>query len=294
MTDLAETHVLGQNTRQWVVRVDDHDKRSWLAETPVCAALAHHQIAHVGVCEARSPYRVVRTHQSGSYFLACVAGQGRILVNGRWQTCRAGMACLLPPHILNSFHAEPGKPFDFAWVRYEQPQTQRPICTAGSPVLAKFNAEPVRDAINGLYHECIGAAAPAAIHHWVELIQLYVTRFAQPWQSDNRLWRLWDTVSVRLDEPWTLERLAQSAHLSAEHLRRLCQKQLGHSPMQHVAFLRMQRAAELLASTDDKVETISLAVGYQNPFGFSTTFKKWIGWRPSEYRTRGGKQASGR
>jgi transcriptional regulator GlxA family with amidase domain len=144
----------------------------------------------------------------------------------------------------------------------------------------------VRDAINGLYHECTGAAAPGAIHHWVELIQLYVTRFAQPWQEDNRLWRLWDTVSARLDEPWTLDRLAKHAHLSAEHLRRLCQRQLGHSPMQHVAFLRMQRAAELLASTDDKVETIALAVGYQNPFGFSTTFKKWIGWRPSEYRQR--------
>lgn len=283
---LFETHVMGRGTRQWVVRVNEEDPRDWLSAVPLCPALAHHQIAHVGVCLARHPYRVVRTRQSGSYFIACFGGQGRILVNGRWQTCRAGMACLLPPHILNAFHAVPGSPFEFAWVRYDQPPAQRPICTAGSPVLAKFDSDPVRDAINGLHHECKGAAAPAAIHHWVELIQLYVTRFAQPWQSDNRLWRLWDTVSVRLDEPWTLERLAQHAHLSAEHLRRLCQRQLGHSPMQHVAYLRMQQAAELLATTDDKVETIALAVGYQNPFGFSTTFKKWIGWRPSEYRSR--------
>jgi len=288
MTELTETHVLGAATRQRVVRADDHDPRPWLADAPVCPALAHHQIAHVGICEARSPYRVVRTHQSGTYFLACFGGEGRILVNGRWQACRAGMACLLPPHVLNSFHALPRKSFDFAWVRYEQPPQQRPVCTAGSPVLAEFNAGPVRDAINGLCHECEGASAPAAIHHWVELIQHYVTRFAQPWQSDNRLWRLWEAVSARLADPWTLESLARHAHLSGEHLRRLCQRQLGHSPMQHVAHLRMQRAAELLAATDDKVETIALAVGYQNPFAFSTTFKKWTGVRPSGYRARSG------
>jgi len=27
-------------------------------------------------------------------------------------------------------------------------------------------------------------------------------------------------------------------------------------------------------------------VGYENPFVFSTTFKKWVGWRPSDYRAR--------
>ena len=28
------------------------------------------------------------------------------------------------------------------------------------------------------------------------------------------------------------------------------------------------------------------AVGYDNPFVFSRTFKKWIGWPPSDYRAR--------
>ena len=43
--------------------------------------------------------------------------------------------------------------------------------------------------------------------------------------------------------------------------------------MHHVTYLRMRRAAELLATTEDKIETIAGAVGYQNPFVFSTTFK---------------------
>jgi AraC-like DNA-binding protein len=49
----------------------------------------------------------------------------------------------------------------------------------------------------------------------------------------------------------------------------------------------MRRAAELLEANDAKIENVALSVGYANPFVFSNTFKKWIGWRPSEYRRRG-------
>ena len=33
---------------------------------------------------------------------------GRVLLDGRWQTSRAGVACLAPPRVLNAFHAVPG------------------------------------------------------------------------------------------------------------------------------------------------------------------------------------------
>ena len=285
--DLTETHLLGAGSGVIGVRVDKQDSRDWMKELAVCSVLNQHQIAHAGICHAESPFRIVRTQQSGSYFLACIEGEGRILIDGRWQKCRAGTACLLPPRHLNAFYVEAGNVWSFAWVRYQQPEEQRPIATSNSPVLARFNAEPLHAAITGLYHECNDAAAPAQMHHWVELIQSYVMRFARPLQSDDRLWRLWNRVSTRLNANWTVDSLARESQLSGEHLRRLCRKQLGRSPMQHVTFLRMQRAGELLSTTDDKVETIDTAIGYENPFVFSTTFKKWTGWRPTEFRARG-------
>ena len=62
--------------------------------------------------------------------------------------------------------------------------------------------------------------------------------------------------------------------------------------MYQVTYLRMRRAANLLENSSDKINTISRAVGYDNPFAFSNTFKKWIGWRPSEYRGRNTKATS--
>ena len=70
-------------------------------------------------------------------------------------------------------------------------------------------------------------------------------------------------MEQRLDEEWTLDRLASAAHLSKEHLRRLCSSSLGRAPIQHVAFLRMHYAAELLATTDQTIAQIAQQVGYE-------------------------------
>lgn len=273
-SSLTETHIVGADTREMKVRAEE------------CPALALHHIAHAGVADAAAPYEMVRLDLNGTYFLSCSAGRGRILLDGRWQLCKQDWACLAPPHALLAFHAVPGTRREFAWVRYQQPAGQRPIISSSSPALAKFDPLPLRAAVRGLFFERQSQTAPVAVTHWVELIHTCVLRFARPWQTDDRLGHLWEVVAVRLGEPWSLDRLAQHAHLSAEHLRRLCRRELGRSPMHQVIYLRMQFAAKLLATTGNKIETITKAVGYENPFVFSTTFKKWVGWRPSEYRLR--------
>jgi AraC-like DNA-binding protein len=48
----------------------------------------------------------------------------------------------------------------------------------------------------------------------------------------------------------------------------------------------MRRAAELLVQGNAKIEVIANQVGYQNAFVFSTTFKRVMGWSPSEYPGR--------
>jgi AraC-like DNA-binding protein len=80
--------------------------------------------------------------------------------------------------------------------------------------------------------------------------------------------------------------MSQEAHLSDKQLQRLCRQQLGRTPKQQLIWLRMRRAAELLAERSSKVETIAAHVGYENPFVFSTTFKHVMGWRPSDYPNR--------
>jgi AraC-like DNA-binding protein len=279
-----DIEVHGEATRYRVVRSDDSDMRGWMRDEPVCPLLAHHHIAHCGIMHAAPPFEVVRADQSGTFMLACLDGEGVVLADGQWKRIRAGHACLLPPFVMNALKCLPEKPWTFAWVRYRESREARPIVSSLSPVSGLFEVGPLRAAIEGLHGECCSENGGLALHHWSELVHHYVVRFAQPHTIDDRMWRVWQRVETDLARPWTLDQLADIGCISGEHLRRLCRKELGRSPMQHLTHLRLQRARHLLSITDDKVEVIARAVGFESVFTFSNTFKKWIGWRPSEFR----------
>ena len=104
--NLSETHIVGGDTHQWIVRSD------------ACSALRQRHIAHVGVGDAASPYRMVRTKLSGAYLHGSLGGEGRILLDGRWRPHRRGMTSLAPAHVLHAFHAIPSRRWQYCWVRY--------------------------------------------------------------------------------------------------------------------------------------------------------------------------------
>lgn len=276
---LSESSLDGPRTRLDVVMAAE------------CPALKAHYIAHAGVVEAFAPYQRVRTRPDGSFLLACFAGEGRILLDGRWRVCRAGTVCLAPPNVPDAFHAVPGKRWAFAYVRYHEPPGQAPVVNAASPVRVKSDPEPLQLAVRGLFLEMNNARDVRVTHHWAELIHGWALRLAQPWQVNARLWKLWKLVDAGLAAEWSLGKFAAHAHYSPEHLRRLCLRELGRSPMQQLTYKRMQQAARLLESSDAKLEIIAAAVGYSNAFALSKVFKKWIGCNPSEYRSNQGRKS---
>ena len=266
--------------------MDGPRTRLWKLEARDCPELSSHHIARLGWDDAGPRYRRVRLVPAGSFLLGCAEGEGRILLDGRWQRVAAGTVCMAPPRVLNAFHAVPGRRFVFAWVRYEEPAWVQPLVGAASPVRSAEGGAEFARVIAGLRAEWAGARAPRVVHHWLSLVQELATRFARPWQADDRLWKLWEQVGAELAAPWSLVTLAGRAHLSAEHLRRLCVKTLGRSPMQHVTYMRMQYARQLLETTDDKLEVLAPLVGYESALVFSRAFKRWVGLSPTEYRGR--------
>lgn len=267
-----------------VVRSDESDPRTWLQDAPVCRLLKTHHIAHAGVMHANHPFRVSRVNPNGTYMMACMEGRGLVLVDGRWESLEAGQACLLPPFVMNRFKCLPRTPWKFCWVRYAESREQAPFISSSTPVMGAYAYEPLLHTILGLCAESSARNHPPAQEPWVNLLHQYVIGFAQPQHRDERIVQLWQLVEKNLGRAWTLEQMAGLAHMSTEHLRRLCRNHLGRSPLQQLTFLRMQRAQQLLSSTSDKIETIAHAVGYENAFTFSNSFKKWVGWRPSEHR----------
>lgn len=273
-SSIQETTLDGPNTRRWVLECGE------------CAEFNAHRIARLGMEEAMVPYRRVRIQPEGSFFLATTEGEGRILLDGRWQKVMAGSLFMAPPRVLNAFYAVPGKAWRFTWLRYTEPSYVRPLVGADSPVRAADGGAGLARCLEGLFGEWQEKKDPKIVHHWVSLIQALATRAAQPIGRDDRLAALWEKVGTSLDQPWTLDRLAAEVHGSGEYLRRRCQMEMGRSPMHHVTYMRMQRAQALLETTGPTVDGIACEVGYSDGLVFSRAFKRWIGISPKEYRQR--------
>jgi AraC family transcriptional regulator len=71
-------------------------------------------------------------------------------------------------------------------------------------------------------------------------------------------------IDEHLDQPLSVEELAQRAYLSRFHFIRHFQQVVHQTPHQYVINRRLQRAKELLANSDLPVTEICLAVGFES------------------------------
>ena len=265
--DLREIHQIGADTRERLI------------PPAACPSLVALGIGLVGISEARPGFRWVRLAWERPQVIACTAGSGQVLVEGRWLTLGPDQAYLTPPGVLHAYHCPPGGSWTIAWVTFLE--WRGPACGPG-PSLVPADAQGLSDAIHGLHGEVLGAADPAALAAWASLTDLLARRVATAATADS-LDALWREVSADPARPWSLAGLARRAGISPEELRRRCQRRLGRPPMAQVTALRLRQAALLLAGGRLPVAAVAVAVGYANPFAFSTAFRRHHGRPPSHW-----------
>ena len=278
-------HTLHSEKCEWYVICREEDvERDLLKNSETCPVLAQCGIEHIGVMSCYAPYEVFRANQSGTFLLACTEGEGEVLINGQWKTVKKGQACLFPPYMTNAFKANGSEKWEFAWVRYVESPKKKTVANVFYPRLGDYPAHILKGLITGLGKELQTQPSGKLLSAWANLIHQQVLRFSQTENMESRLHKVFSEVIQDVAYDWNLESLASRANLSSEHLRRLCNDQLGRSPMQQVAYIRIAYAKELLMKTNDTVEAIARKIGYKSAFSFSNTFLKWVGCRPSNFR----------
>jgi AraC-like DNA-binding protein len=83
---------------------------------------------------------------------------------------------------------------------------------------------------------------------------------------------------------WTVEELDQELGTSRPVLGRRFAEALGKAPLSALREVRMNLAAQRLATTDEALIAIADAVGYDSEFAFSRAFLRHFGVRPGRYR----------
>ena len=105
------------------------------------------------------------------------------------------------------------------------------------------------------------------------------TSSGQP-SASNSLW-------PRRARRGALAALAAQAGVSRTTLAKRFAELVGEPPLTYLTRWRMTLAADMLAESTATVAAVARRLGYADPFGFSTAFKRIYGMSPSEHRQVG-------
>jgi AraC family transcriptional regulator, arabinose operon regulatory protein len=103
---------------------------------------------------------------------------------------------------------------------------------------------------------------------------------------DPRIARALAIIGEQLASPLSLDRLSTAVGLSRSRFAVLFRGQTAQSPQRYIEAMRLDRAAQLLTVTGWPIGQIARAVGFDDPYYFSTRFR--ARWRlpPKQYRAQ--------
>lgn len=93
-------------------------------------------------------------------------------------------------------------------------------------------------------------------------------------------------VRDRIGESLDLGEVASELGVSRRTLQRLTSTTLGMTPIRYVQHVRLERAVDLLRTTDESVAAIARAVGYQDATTLATLIRRRRGTTPEQIRAR--------
>ena len=93
-------------------------------------------------------------------------------------------------------------------------------------------------------------------------------------------------IREHLESSLTIQQVAQDLGVSYSNFRKLFKEYTGISPATYQQDLRLQRAKELLSTTDMSVKEIAYRLNFESPDYFSAKFKAKMGCKPSEARSQ--------
>lgn len=98
--------------------------------------------------------------------------------------------------------------------------------------------------------------------------------------------RAHDEIDRRYAEPLDLDALAAVAGVSKYHFLRCFTAVYGHTPAAMLTRRRIERAQDLLRTSNLTVTEVCTLVGYASLGSFSSRFRKLVGVSPSAYQAR--------
>jgi AraC-like DNA-binding protein len=229
--------------------------------------------------------------------ILCVQGKGWVRFDRREYGIAPGQLLVIRPNQPHSYGADSVEPWTIYW------------CHAAGSVAESFgesligeNASPVlgigdyprlitlfTEMLDELEHGC-------SLSHLLLSSSALSYLLALVWkcsrvQGENcidstvRVRQVAEQLRQHPERAVSVGALAAIANLSASHFCNIFKRITGFAPVEYLLHTRIQRACELLDTTNEPIKRIASEIGFSDPLYFSRVFTKVHGMSPSAYRS---------
>lgn len=225
-------------------------------------------------------------------------GKGIYKVNGNTYSLSKGDFFVIPPKTEVYYKADDACPWDYLWIGFDGIKATTYLKNAGidtehltghypntSYILTCIQQMMLARTLT--YHNELKRQA-ALLQILAALIEVHHDTLSDEEQHEYPyrvyLQQALDYMKTRLHENIKISEIASHIGIDRSYLSNIFKSTLELSPQEYLMTLRMDRAAELLENTDDKITSIASAVGYSDPLTFTKMFKRIKGMSPSNWR----------
>ena len=212
----------------------------------------------------------------------------------------AGDMMINPPGSRQWHRGVDGGEFKNDWIHLSAEAVQRPMQQAGLPLNTIFRVSDssfagriigdiIRDRL--LNTPISSELAACRVTELILLTQLYwrmarrVTKSPIVHTHYERLLAIRLATREAPANPWSVDQMAQSAHLSTSRFAALYRNFFHVAPMEDVIFTRLEEAKRLLVQGRMTVSEVAERCGFSHLNYFSRLFKARTGQSPGQYRS---------
>ena len=248
-----------------------------------------------GLFERALGHGIFRRGLNEYILIYCVDGRGYLELDGVTHEADRGTLLICPPELSHRYWADPHAPWSIYWV-HVRGSSLPALCleleiNKENPCLKPgVDGELIKDFLelsrcfrkgHGFPHLYETSAAMQKLFSRLIILKSYATS----WEGSSlNMEEVLIYLNENLEVKMTLDKLATHTGLSKYHLSRKFKDASGYSPMAYFTQLKIQKACELLDTTNKSIKEISGVLAFNTPCYFSETFKRITGYSPVFYR----------
>lgn len=253
-------------------------------------------------------YPIKKSHASDYYQLMyCHQSGGKIFVGGQWHDAVRGKAYFIHPGETRAIEPHGLCVSDFHFVVNDKEtilhleKVPSVFCLDDIVQLKRSFEETMKEGFSGEPYSITTTDASLSIL-LAKLIRYFVCNSHDkgendfelpPWNvhlkkkyEDEWMDRIISFIEENIESPITLNDLSGFANFNKSYLGKRFKASWGVPPMKYVNWIRIERAKELLLTSDNSITDIAKKTGFQSIHYFSRAFKKNEKMTPQAYRAR--------